>query len=76
MTTGASSLESMLFDAATVIADASTFTELRPGDVILTGTPSGVGAAMKPPVFLRPGQVLRTWVDGVGELRNRVVAAD
>lgn len=69
-----STTDLMLFDVKTVIADVSTFTALRPGDVILTGTPSGIGAARKPPVFLRPGQVVTTWIEGVGELRNVVVA--
>ncbi|MGA1258336.1 MAG: fumarylacetoacetate hydrolase family protein, partial [Ilumatobacteraceae bacterium] len=44
-----------------------------PGDVIFTGTPSGVGAARKPPRFLAPGDVLVSSVDGVGTLTNRCV---
>lgn len=62
-----------IFDVATVIADISTFTRLEPGDVILTGTPSGVGNARNPKVFLRPGQTVVTRVERVGELRNVVV---
>lgn len=62
-----------IFDVATIIADVSTFTRLVPGDVILTGTPSGVGNARSPKVFLRPGQSVVTRVDRVGEMRNRVV---
>ncbi|WP_017934552.1 fumarylacetoacetate hydrolase family protein [Nocardioides sp. Iso805N] len=62
-----------IFDVPTMITDISTFTRLEPGDVILTGTPSGVGNARDPKVFLRPGQTVVTRVDGVGELRNTVV---
>jgi len=43
---------------------------LLPGDLIFTGTPSGVGVFRKPPVFLQPGQQLTSWVEGIGELRN------
>jgi len=63
-----------IFDVATVIADISTFTRLEPGDVILTGTPSGVGNARNPKVFLRPGQTVVTRIEQIGELRNVVVA--
>lgn len=63
-----------IFDVATILADISVFTRLEPGDVILTGTPSGVGNARRPQVFLSPGQTVVTRVAGVGELRNVVVA--
>ncbi len=63
-----------IFDVATIIADISTFTRLEPGDVILTGTPDGVGNARDPKIFLRPGQTVVSRVDKVGELRNNVVA--
>lgn len=63
----------LLFDVADLVAYASTIITLRPGDLILTGTPGGVGAGRDPKVFLRPGQELVTWVEGIGELRNRVV---
>jgi acylpyruvate hydrolase len=53
-----------------IVAYASEVVTLRPGDVILTGTPGGVGAAMDPPVYLRAGQVVRTAIDGIGELVN------
>jgi acylpyruvate hydrolase len=62
-----------IFDVATVIADISTFTRLEPGDVILTGTPSGVGNARDPKLFLTPGQTVVTRVERVGELRNIIV---
>ncbi|MDG5809412.1 fumarylacetoacetate hydrolase family protein [Streptomyces ossamyceticus] len=63
----------LLFDVADVIAYISTIITLRPGDLILTGTPGGVGAGRDPKVFLRPGQELVTTVEGIGELRNTVV---
>jgi acylpyruvate hydrolase len=56
-----------------IVAYASEVVTLRPGDVILTGTPGGVGAAMDPPVYLRAGQVVRTAIDGIGELVNECV---
>ena len=46
---------------------------LRPGDLILTGTPGGVGHAMHPPVYLQPGQVVRTAIEGIGDLVNECV---
>ncbi|HEY2638690.1 MAG TPA: fumarylacetoacetate hydrolase family protein [Streptosporangiaceae bacterium] len=68
-----SSTADLLFDVAAVIAYISTIITLLPGDLIATGTPGGVGAGRDPKVFLRPGQELVTWVEGIGELRNRVV---
>jgi acylpyruvate hydrolase len=68
-----STTDKMIFDVATVIADISVFTRLEPGDVILTGTPSGVGNARQPKVFLTPGQVVVTRIEGIGATRNRVV---
>jgi acylpyruvate hydrolase len=56
-----------------IVAYASEVVTLRPGDVILTGTPGGVGAAMDPPVYLRAGQVVRTAIEGIGELVNECV---
>ncbi|WP_371657435.1 fumarylacetoacetate hydrolase family protein [Streptomyces sp. NBC_00280] len=63
----------LLFDVADTIAYISTIITLLPGDLILTGTPGGVGAGRDPKVFLRPGQELVTTVEGMGELRNTVV---
>lgn len=62
----------LVFSAAEVIAYVSTFTPLRPGDVIATGTPSGVGARMDPPRWLVPGDEVTVEVAGVGVLTNRV----
>jgi acylpyruvate hydrolase len=66
----------LLFSPAQAIAYISTFMTLEPGDVVLTGTPAGVGAARQPPVYLRPGQVVRTRIEGIGELVNRCEAED
>lgn len=68
-----SNTSDLLFDVATTIAYISTIITLLPGDLIATGTPGGVGAGRDPKVFLRPGQQLVTFVEGVGELRNTVV---
>ena len=64
----------LLFDPVDVVAYASTVVTLRPGDLIFTGTPDGVGAARNPPVFLQDGQVVTTRIEGVGEMVNRFVA--
>jgi 2-keto-4-pentenoate hydratase/2-oxohepta-3-ene-1,7-dioic acid hydratase in catechol pathway len=63
----------MVFDFAAIIAYCSIFTELVPGDVLVTGTPGGVGAARNPPVFMDAGDVIEVEVKPIGVLRNRVV---
>jgi 2-keto-4-pentenoate hydratase/2-oxohepta-3-ene-1,7-dioic acid hydratase in catechol pathway len=68
-----SSTSDMIFDVATLIEFLSGSTTLLPGTVILTGTPSGVGAARKPPRFLRPGDTVSVEIDGIGVLTNPVV---
>jgi 2-keto-4-pentenoate hydratase/2-oxohepta-3-ene-1,7-dioic acid hydratase in catechol pathway len=70
----ASNTRHMIFDIPTTIAYLSRGMTLLPGDIIATGTPDGVGAARTPPEFLRPGDVLTSIVEGVGELRNVVTA--
>ncbi len=62
----------MLFPVARQIAYVSTFTTLVPGDIIITGTPTGAGARMDPPQFLKPGDVIEVEADGIGILRNTV----
>jgi 2-keto-4-pentenoate hydratase/2-oxohepta-3-ene-1,7-dioic acid hydratase in catechol pathway len=64
----------LVFGFAELISYCSTFVELAPGDVISTGTPGGVGAARKPPVFMDDGDVIEVEVKPIGTLRNRVVA--
>ncbi|MCW2935439.1 MAG: 2-hydroxyhepta-2,4-diene,7-dioate isomerase [Actinomycetia bacterium] len=64
----------LLFKPADVIAYASQAITLRPGDLLLTGTTGGVGDARKPPVYLQPGQVLRTSIEGLGACVNHCVA--
>jgi acylpyruvate hydrolase len=68
------STASMIFDVPTIVARVSEFVTLQPGDVILTGTPDGVGDFRDPPVRLHDGDVLCTEVVGVGRLQNRVVS--
>ena len=64
----------LLFSPADIVAYASQVITLRPGDLILSGTPGGVGDARKPPVYLQPGNVMRTYIEGLGECVNRCVA--
>jgi 2-keto-4-pentenoate hydratase/2-oxohepta-3-ene-1,7-dioic acid hydratase in catechol pathway len=66
----------MIFDIPRCIEYVSSFTTLRPGDVIATGTPGGVGFARTPPVWLTPGDLLEVAVEGLGRIANRVVAED
>ncbi len=62
----------MLFPVARQIAYISTFTTLMPGDIIVTGTPTGAGARFDPPVWLKPGDVIEVAAEGIGLLRNGV----
>jgi 2-keto-4-pentenoate hydratase/2-oxohepta-3-ene-1,7-dioic acid hydratase in catechol pathway len=63
----------MIFDIPTQIADITDVLTLEPGDIISTGTPSGVGFARKPPEFLKHGDVMETEIEKIGVLRNRIV---
>jgi len=67
------STRDMIFPVATLIAELSRATTLAPGTVILTGTPSGVGMARTPPVWLKDGDEVEVEVAGLGAIRNRVV---
>jgi len=69
-------VKQMAFSIAELIAELSFGMTLEPGDVIITGTPAGVGNAREPQVFLKPGDDMVVSATGLGELRNRVVAAD
>jgi len=62
----------MLFPVARQIAYISTFTTLVPGDIIVTGTPTGAGARFDPPIWLQPGNVVEVTAEGIGTLRNGV----
>lgn len=66
-------LDQLIFSIPRLIAYCSTFSELRPGDVIVTGTPGGVGAARKPPLWMKAGDVVEVEVSDVGLLSNPVV---
>lgn len=62
----------MIFDVATVIAYVSNLSELQPGDVIASGTPSGVGQSREPQVFMQPGDVCEIHIENVGTLINEI----
>ncbi len=68
------STKTMIFGVAHLVHYLSQHMSLQPGDLISTGTPPGVGAGLKPPVFLRPGQRMRVGVEGLGEQEAEVVA--
>ena len=69
-----SSTEQLIFSVPKLIAYLSSICTLLPGDLIYTGTPAGVGAARKPPVFLQPGDVAEVEIAGIGLLSNPVVS--
>lgn len=66
----------LIFPVASLIARLSATITLLPGDVIFTGTPAGVGVGRSPQRFLQPGERLRTWVEGIGELNQHFIAFD
>jgi 2-keto-4-pentenoate hydratase/2-oxohepta-3-ene-1,7-dioic acid hydratase in catechol pathway len=61
----------LIFDVPSLVEELSAVLPLLPGDVIFTGTPAGVGMARQPPRALAPGQVLESWIEGIGTIRNR-----
>jgi len=63
----------LIFGVPQLVAELSAVLPLLPGDVVFTGTPAGVGVARQPARFLRAGQVLETWIEGIGTIRNRCV---
>ncbi len=71
-----SNTDDMIFTVREIVSYMSQFMELQPGDVIATGTPSGVGMGMKPQRFLKPGDVMEVEVEGLGRQRQDTVAAD
>jgi 2-keto-4-pentenoate hydratase/2-oxohepta-3-ene-1,7-dioic acid hydratase in catechol pathway len=66
-------LADLIFGVPALVGYITRFTALAPGDVIVTGTPGGVGQFMDPPTFLQPGDVVEVQISGVGSLRNAVV---
>ena len=66
----------LIFSIPQLIEKLSGITPLLPGDVIFTGTPSGVGMARKPPRFLKPGEVIVTTIEGIGSITTTLVAAE
>ena len=62
----------MIFDVRHLIEYCSTFTELAPGDVIVSGTTGGVGAFREPPVWMKPGDTVEVEISGIGILRNSI----
>ncbi len=75
-TVQSSTLDMMIFSPARLIEYISGFTPLYPGDVIATGTPGGVGWVRKPPLWMKPGDTVEIEIEGVGLLKNRIVAED
>jgi 2,4-diketo-3-deoxy-L-fuconate hydrolase len=67
------STKTMIFSVAKIVSYVSQFMTLMPGDVITTGTPPGVGMGMKPPLFLKKGDVMTLGIEGLGEQRQEVV---
>ena len=64
----------LIFDIPTLIEHLTKIVTLLPGDLIFTGTPPGVGAARKPPVFLKPGDECKVEIEGIGTLANSCIA--
>ena len=69
-----SNTANMMFPVAKTIAILSEFTTLEPGDMIALGTPPGVGHARRPPVWMKPGDVVEVEIEGIGLCRNPIVA--
>ncbi len=67
-----SNTEQLIFDIPTIISELSKGMYLRKGDIILSGTPSGVGMGFTPPQFLKPGDVIKCEIEGIGVLQNQI----
>jgi 2-keto-4-pentenoate hydratase/2-oxohepta-3-ene-1,7-dioic acid hydratase in catechol pathway len=65
--------DQLIYSIPQIIAFCSDFTELEAGDVIATGTPEGVGHSRKPPLWMKPGDVLEVEITGIGTLRAHIV---
>lgn len=66
----------LIFPVARLVAELSRTITLRPGDLVFTGTPAGVGQGRNPQRFLRPGEKLTSWIDGIGKMRQTFVAEE
>jgi 2-keto-4-pentenoate hydratase/2-oxohepta-3-ene-1,7-dioic acid hydratase in catechol pathway len=69
------STKTMIFGAEYLVWYCSQFYVLEPGDLITTGTPPGVAQGMKPPQFLKPGDIITMGIEGLGEQRQKIVKA-
>jgi len=69
-----SNTDLLIFDVATLIATISEAMTLLPGDLIVTGTPAGIGHSRTPKLYMKPGDVVEVEIEGIGMLRNAVVA--
>ena len=65
--------DDLVFSVPRLVAELSAVCPLLPGDLIWTGTPAGVGVTSQPPRFLTPGEVLESWIEGIGTIRNTCV---
>ena len=70
------STKTMVYGVAHLVSYLSRFMSLQPGDVISTGTPPGVGLGQKPPIYLKPGQVVKLGIEGLGQQTQQVTAYD
>jgi acylpyruvate hydrolase len=68
-------ISDMVFSVAKLVSILSAFMTLKPGDVIVAGTPSGVGLARKPPLWMKPGDTVEVEIENIGVLRNPVALA-
>ena len=69
----AGTTKNMIFPIKFIVSYLSRFMTLEPGDIVITGTPAGVGLGMKPPLFVKPGDVMELGIDGLGSQRQTVV---
>jgi acylpyruvate hydrolase len=71
-----STTQNLVYKIPSIMAWVTKYLTLHPGDYVMTGTPAGVGVFRKPPVFMKPGDVIEVSIEGLGTLRNPVVASD
>jgi len=67
------SIDDLVFPVKTLVKILSECMTLEPGDVVVTGTPAGVGYARKPPIWMKAGDIVEVSVDGLGTLRNSII---